>query len=324
MVFEASPLGLACRSGDLEILLDPRSSGEGYNFVSHAHADHLPRGARGLTVCSEQTEKLAAARGRALGPRCDLPEASLHDAGHVLGSRGLLLGGDFYTGDICTRDRGFLRGARVPRCRTLLTECTFGLPEFVFPPVAQTRKLVDELISRMYSRGAPVVLMGYQLGKSQTLADLFGHWDPMYLHDSLLGMHELHRALGAPLKERAGHSEATARGLLRRRPWVMVSPVLGEQDPFVRSMRSYGAVTVGFSGWYGSGRFGVGRRCDYSFPLSDHCDFPELVRMVVRSGAQKVLTVHGFVEEFAAHLRSQGIDASPMSVPARTRRTRTR
>ena len=104
----------------------------------------------------------------------------------------------------------------------------------------------------------------------------------------------------------------------------MISPVLGEDDPFVRSMRSHGAVTVGFSGWAASRKTGFGRRCDYSFPLSDHCDFPELVRMVVRSGAQKVRTIHGFTEEFAAHLRSQGIDASPMDVRARTRRTRTR
>lgn len=323
-MFEASPSGIACGSGD-RVLLDPSSSGEGYNFVSHAHADHLPRGARGLTLCSPETEALAAGRGRVLGPRADLPDgASLHDAGHVLGSRGLLLDGDFYTGDICTRDRGFMRGARVPRCKELLTECTFGLPEFVFPPLSETRKSVDELISRLYSRGTPVVLMGYQLGKSQTLADLFGHWDPIYLHDSVLLMHDLHRQLGAPLKERVGHSEAERRGLLRKRPWVMISPVLGEDDPFVRSMRSHGAVTVGFSGWAASRKTGFGRRCDYSFPLSDHCDFPELVRMVVRSGAQKVRTIHGFTEEFAAHLRSQGIDASPMDVRARTRRTRTR
>lgn len=324
MGFAASPSGMACRSGDLEVLLDPPSSGDGYNFVSHAHSDHLPRGARGVAACSYETEQIASARGRSLGPRCEIPGASLHDAGHVLGSRGLLLDGDFYTGDICTRDRGFMRGARVPRCRTLLTECTFGLPEFVFPPIRETRKAVDELISRMYSRGTPVVLMGYQLGKSQTLADLFGHWDPVYLHDSVLEMHELHRRLGAPLKERMGHSEAQARGLLRRRPWVMISPVLGEDDRFVRAMRSHGAVTVGFSGWSCSRSFGFGRRCDYSFPLSDHCDFPELVRMVVRSGAQKVYTVHGFAEEFAAHLRSQGIDAAPMAVPARTRRIRSR
>lgn len=322
-MFEASPSGLACRSGDLRVLLDPPAAGEGYNFVSHAHYDHLPRGARGTTLCSPETEALAAARGRALAPRADMEGASLHDAGHVLGSRGLLLGDSFYTGDICTRDRGFLRGARVPRCRTLLTECTFGLPEFVFPPVSETRKRVDELISGLYARGRPVVLMGYQMGKSQTLADLFGHWDP-YLHDSVMRIHDEHRRLGAPLAARRGHSEAARLGLLDRPPWVMISPVLGEDDAFVRSMRARGAVTVGFSGWASYGGAGFGRRCDYSFALSDHCDFPELVRMVVRSGAQKVHTIHGFTEEFAAHLRSQGIDASPMAVPARTRRTRTR
>jgi putative mRNA 3-end processing factor len=46
--------------------------------------------------------------------------------------------------------------------------------------------------------------------------------------------------------------------------------------------------------------------------MSDHCDFNELVDMVVKSGAEQVYTIHGFVDEFAAHLNNIGIRAQPL------------
>ncbi len=55
-----------------------------------------------------------------------------------------------------------------------------------------------------------------------------------------------------------------------------------------------------------------GRRTDYSIPMSDHCDFNELVDLVVQSGAEKVYTIHGFVDEFAEHLKTMGITAQPL------------
>jgi putative mRNA 3-end processing factor len=93
---------------------------------------------------------------------------SMLDSGHILGAKGLLFEDIFYTGDISLRDRGFLRGAKIPKCKTLITECTFGLPEFVFPEVSDIVKQVNEIVSSLYSKGKPVLLLGYELGKSQT------------------------------------------------------------------------------------------------------------------------------------------------------------
>ena len=93
----------------------------------------------------------------------------------------------------------------------------------------------------------------------------------------------------------------------------MVAPMTTYKNKFVQEMKSkYGAVTIGFSGWAKSTKFSFGRRTDYSIPMSDHCDFNELISMVEQSGAQKVYTIHGFVNEFAQELRKRGIDASPL------------
>jgi len=183
----------------------------------------------------------------------------------------------------------------------------------VFPKLDEIKKQVNELISELYSKGVPVILMGYQLGKAQTITQLFGHWSPLYFHDSVKQMNDLHNQLGVSLMDGMGHSEAQKMGLLDKKPWIMVAPMMSEKNPFLKEMRSkYGAVTIGFSGWAQSTRFPFGRRTDYSIAMSDHCDFNELVDMVVQSGAEQVYTIHGFVEEFASHLRKMGISAQPL------------
>ena len=307
--------GILCEINDKRVCLDPKNTDStGINFVSHAHSDHLPSKNGGTILSSLETNEIANLRGFKMENHIDShDDFSLIDSGHILGAKGLLFDDIFYTGDICTRNRGFLSGAKVPKCKTLITECTFGLPEFVFPKMEEIQKQVNELISELYGKGIPVILMGYQLGKAQTITQLFGHWEPLYFHDSVKEMNSLHQKLGVPLKDGIGHSEAEKNGLLEKKPWIMVAPLMSAKNKFISDMKSkYGAVTIGFSGWAQSARFPFGRRTDYSIPMSDHCDFNELVDMVVQSGAEQVYTIHGFVEEFAEHLKKIGITAQPL------------
>jgi putative mRNA 3-end processing factor len=295
--------------------LDPkRTDSTGVNFVSHAHTDHLPSKNGGTILSSIETSEIAALRGFKMENHVqNIDDFSLINSGHILGAKGLLFDDIFYTGDICTRSRGFLKGASIPKCKTLITECTFGLPEFVFPKLEEIQKQVNELISELYGKGIPVILLGYQLGKAQTITQLFGHWGPLYFHDSVKQMNDLHHRLGISLNDGIGHSEAEKNGLLSKKPWIMVAPMMSEKNPFLRNMKlKYGTVTIGFSGWAQSKRFSFGRKTDYSITMSDHCDFNELVDMVVHSGAEQVYTIHGFVEEFAEHLRKIGIRAQPL------------
>ncbi|HET9009548.1 MAG TPA: exonuclease [Nitrosarchaeum sp.] len=307
--------GILCEINGRRVYLDPKNTDStGVNFVSHAHTDHLPSKNGGTILSSIETNEIANLRGFRMENHVQsIDDFTLVDSGHILGAKGLLFDDIFYTGDICTRNRGFLKCATIPKCKTLITECTFGLPEFVFPKLEEIQKQVNELISELYGKGIPVILLGYQLGKAQTLTQLFGHWGPLYFHDSVKQMNTLHQQLGVSLHDGIGHSEAEKNGLLSKKPWVMVAPMMSEKNPFLKDMKSkYGAVTIGFSGWAQSSRFAFGRRSDYSIPMSDHCDFNELVDLVIRSGAEQVYTIHGFVEEFAAHLRKIGINAQPL------------
>jgi putative mRNA 3-end processing factor len=307
--------GIVYQQNGTQIHLDPKRGTENeLSFVSHAHTDHLHNQNSGLVLTSRQTSEIARLRGYSISNyQEEYDNFSMFDSGHILGAKGLLFGEDvFYTGDISVRERAFMKGAQVPRCRTLVTECTFGMPEYVFPKLDDVVKKVNGIISAMYAKGKPVILLGYELGKAQILSYLFAHWEPYY-HNSVKRVNDLYRSFGVNLRESMGHSEAEKTGLLEKKPWVMVAPNFSGKNSFVQHMKSkYDAITIGFSGWAQSPRFAFARQHDYSIALSDHCDYNELMELVKRCDPEKIYTVHGFVEEFATDLIKLGYDAQPL------------
>jgi putative mRNA 3-end processing factor len=143
---------------------------------------------------------------------------------------------------------------------------------------------------------------------------MFGDWDPVYLHDSVAKMNSVYSELGVDLKAAMSHSEAESLGLLsRNRPWLMIAPLSSARSTFVKEMKDkYGAVTIGFTGWATGNRYKYMMGLDYVMPMSDHCDYSELVAAVKQCRPEKVYTFHGFASEFARTLRGMGYDAQPV------------
>ncbi|MCY3975711.1 MAG: exonuclease [Thaumarchaeota archaeon] len=309
--------GVCCKTKNLSINLDPKHLiPKSINFISHAHKDHLPTVINndGIILTSIETTKIASLYGIDMKNFTNsLNGFSLIDTGHVIGSKGLLFNDTFYTGDICIRDERITKNNQIPECKTLITECTFGLPEFAFPKLSEIVRNVNKLISRLYSKGIPVLLLGHAFGKAQILTKLFSHWTPIYYQHKVKQINDLCIKLGMDLKSGISDMEAEKCGLLYKKPWIMIAPFFSEKNQFVARMKSkFGAVTIGFTGWANSKRFYFGRQHDYSFSLSDHCDFNELVDLVHRTKAEKVYTIHGFTKEFSNHLNKIGIDSEPL------------
>jgi putative mRNA 3-end processing factor len=315
--------GISIEYNGARILLDPsRLEQCDFAFVSHAHVDHLHRGGKKTgngtqVLASKETAAIARARGYELANSMqDQDGFSLVDTGHILGSRGLLIEDQvFYTGDISIRERAFMKPARLPRAKTLIIESTFGRPEYIFPALSEVTHRTNRIISEMYDLGIPVILMGYTLGKAQLLTKLFGHWDPIYVHDSVARMNSVYSDLGVELKSAMSYSKAEELGLLSKsKPWIMVAPLMNARNSFVREMKDrYGAVTIGFTGWAVGAGYKYMAGLDYVVPLSDHCDYAELVDAVKQCRPDKVYTFHGFAAEFARSLVEMGYDAEPVS-----------
>ncbi|MFL5425839.1 MAG: DNA ligase-associated DEXH box helicase, partial [Myxococcales bacterium] len=52
------------------------------------------------------------------------------------------------------------------------------------------------------------------------------------------------------------------------------------------------------------------RAVDRGFALSDHADWPGLLRTVRETGAKQVFATHGHREALSRYLREQGVDAA--------------
>jgi putative mRNA 3-end processing factor len=306
---------LMVEQGVMSYALDPMEPVKAdYTFVSHAHMDHAETPhKKSKTLASRETALLARARGVEIGEPAPPPEGvRLLDSGHILGARALWIEDEFlYTGDAAGRERAFLSRCKTRKAKVLVTETTFGDPRFVFPPLDQTVKQVNEMIARSFDRGRPVVLMGYALGKSQILSYLFSAWHPLLLHKSVSGMNDVYRECGVSLRE-ATTVDSSLEGLPPG-PWVMVAPLLGARNKLAARLRKeHGAVLAAFSGWAASPGYARSLGADYAFPLSDHCDYRELMQLVEDVEPELVYTTHGFTDGFAVALKREGFDAKPL------------
>jgi putative mRNA 3-end processing factor len=310
--------GIQVDTGGTRFILDPRGAVRAdYAFVSHAHIDHMHTPSKNEhVIASEETKELARARGYDLGETVeDVEGVELLDSGHILGSRAIRIADEvYYTGDASGRERAFLGKCKTRRARILIMETTYGSPEYTFPQTAKLVKEVNSVISGAYDRGQPVVLMGYPLGKAQLLSYYFSSWEPLFFHEKVAVMNKIHIDHGVPLKAGTVFDPAKDADSLPDGPWLMVSPMASGRSRLMAHLKKrYGALLLAFTGWAVGGGYSYSMGTDYSFPLSDHCDYPELIRLVQAVSPELVYTTHGFAAEFAADLRKIGFSARTLS-----------
>lgn len=315
--------GLLLENNETRILLDPsKVETNDFVFISHAHSDHVYRKPKNktkiTTITSVETEAIANARGyeitNAIYEEKDL---ELIDSGHILGSKGLLAFNEiFYTGDISIRKRAFLKmPKKIPQVDTLIIESTFGRHDYIFPDHREIIHQANKIIADAYDKGHPVILMGYPLGKAQLLTNFFGHWDPFFSYDSIEVINTVYRNMGISLRNTTCYTEAEKdKQLETKHPWVMLAPLMNGNSRFLKYMKEkYNTITIGFSGWACSPRYKYMMGIDYALPLSDHCDFNELIQIVKKCNPKKIFTIHGFEVEFARVLNNMGYNAIPIS-----------
>ena len=293
------------------VVCDARRPRGDVAVVSHAHGDHLPADVETPVVASALTAAVAAARRGGEPPSVtDHGSIELLDSGHVAGSRAALIDDGetqyLYTGDVSTRDRAFLSGFSPVSADVLIVESTYGRPEYVFPDQADIEADVVDYLEETADR--PAVVFGYAFGRAQTAQLLARRADR---DGELYGTDEVARVNAAT----EAHLDVTF-GAERWRDGTALEPgdvLVRPGSPGSAGVRSLveasGAVTVGLSGWALTGRFRYGRGFDAAFPLSDHCDYEELLALVDAVDPEVVYTHHGSDEAFAATLASRGYEA---------------
>ncbi len=284
-------------------------------IISHAHSDHAARHRE--IVCSPPTARLL--RARLPGRRIEhvLPfghtealtpdtAVTLHPAGHILGSSLVHLQGPqgtlLYTGDFKLRTGYAAEPCQPPRSDVLIMETTFGLPRYAFPPQEEVVAALTAFCRQALADGAVPVLYCYSLGKSQeVLRALAPAGIPVMLHAAAWQLTRIYEQLGWTFPPYREFDAREANG------HIVICPPAHHGIGFMRHLPARRTAVV--TGWALDSGAVYRNRCDAAFPLSDHADYAELLRLVDLVQPKRVYTVHGFAREFAADLRARGIEA---------------
>jgi DNA ligase-1 len=298
---------------ELDLWLDPQDERE-TAFVSHAHSDHI--GNHREVILSAITAKLMAVRLPGSRIEHSLPfRAPMHfrgatltllPAGHILGSAQVCIDwkGEtlLYTGDFKLRKGISAEPIEWLQADTLIMETTYGLPRYIFPPVEQVIAAVTKFCLETLEENRVPVLFGYSLGKAQEiLAALNGSGLRILLHPSVYKITKLYEELHAPLPEYSLYEEGRTAGS------VVICPPNANRTRLVQRIKN--RRTAILTGWALNPGTIHRYQCDAAYPLSDHADYPDLIRYVELVQPKKVYTVHGFAREFAEDLRRRGIEA---------------
>jgi putative mRNA 3-end processing factor len=192
-------------------------------------------------------------------------------------------------------------------CDVFVTEATFGWPVYRWPPI-------DAVIADLLSwwddcarRGVPALLFCYALGKAQRLlAELALRCDRVaHVHGALLQPVQHYRDAGIALLPTVPLAE-NARGAAMAGELIMAPPSAANA-PWMR--RFANASTAFASGWMQVRGNRRRRGFDRGFVVSDHADWPGLLRSVADSGASRIYVTHGDGDVLTRHLRELGHDA---------------
>lgn len=299
--------------GTREVSLD--HSGE-FSFVSHAHSDHILTRKTPALLASEATVDLMRERGYPLAQSIHHEHSGMKllSAGHVLGAKQLVAecdGGVFaYTGDFRLGDTACIKGADVPQCDVLLTEATFGSPEYVFPDHETVCKEIAQWVLAEQKKGI-VVLGGYALGKAQDLVKILNDYAGItpVVENQIAGINAVYKKHGVKLDYLTTSSPEGLKELEKN--FVAVVPMHKVNSSFATQLgNAYlkHVSTAVATGWAVTSRHASTK----AFCLSDHSDFPELMDFVERTGAKKVFTHYGSAKRLAKELRNKGINAQAL------------
>ncbi|UYI13378.1 ligase-associated DNA damage response exonuclease [Myxococcus xanthus] len=318
-----TPQGLYCVPGGFHV--DPWRPVD-RALITHAHGDHARSGSHrylgaraGKGLLHRRLGADATIDTLDYGERLRINgvTVSFHPAGHVLGSAQLRVehGGETWvvSGDYKRAPDPTCTPFEVVPCHTFITEATFGLPIFRWDATEQVAEDILRWWDTNRALGRAAVLFCYALGKAQRLlAELAKLTDrTVFVHGALHSLVDVYRNAGVRMLPTHRVSEVE-KGTSFAGALVLAPPSASGTT----WMRRFGEHETGFaSGWMRVRGNRRRRGFDRGFVLSDHADWPDLLRTVKDTRAERVLVTHGYAEPLAHYLREQGVDAAPLATP---------
>lgn len=285
---------------DLNIEFDCSGTGGGHTFISHAHADHMPRSKKSRVYCTANTDALMRERGfkgtaqvLEFGTPFDTQQAriTLYPAGHILGSAMVFVeserGNVLYTGDYRTPPSPASEGFALPDRRVdhLVTEATFALPIYKWDSHEKLASEVRSFASDSLKSDFTPIFLAYNLGKAQEVMQMLAPLNrPMQISQAGYTLCKIYERAGFHLGSYETYTPSTCEGK------ILIATNRALNNGFAADVSKKRIAYC--SGWAtGTTRF-VGPSIDKLIPLSDHLDFFELIELCKKLKPEKVHITH--------------------------------
>lgn len=292
-------------------------------IITHGHADHA-RAGHDAVMCTAETRDIMQVRyGDACagsftplpyGEDCDLNGAKvrLAPAGHILGSAQVVIDHQgtrvVVSGDYKREPDPTCAPFEVVECDVFVTEATFGLPVFKHETAADE---AARLVASLSTQPDRFHLLGvYGLGKCQRMLSLIrqtGFDDPIYLHGALVGLTELYESYGTDFGDLRPVATEKGKGPRKAQDFegkLVLCPPSAIAD---RWSRRFGdCVTAFASGWMRVRGRARQRGVELPLIVSDHADWPDLIRTIDDTGAGEIWVTHGREDALVHQMRMTG------------------
>lgn len=330
---QVRPEGLYCVPAD--IFIDPHAAVP-RAIITHGHADHARSGHSAVYATPEtldimriryQDASVAGGVGLPYGQKQDIGGGVtlwLAPAGHVLGSAQAVLEYDgsriVISGDFKRHPDPTCEPFEIVPCDVFVTEATFALPVFYHPPIEDE---MMKLIRSMETFPERTHMVGvYALGKAQRVMlglRAAGYNQPFYMHGALKKLTELYESYGFDFGpwELVSDTPPKERGNFRGK--IVLCPPSALADRWSRTLKD--PLPTMASGWMQIRARARQRRAEMALIISDHADWPDLIRTSEETGAKDVWITHGRVEALAHALNSRGIRAKALNLIGRDEET---
>ena len=319
-LIQVTPQGLYCPQGDFYV--DPWGKVE-RAVVTHGHSDHARLGSQqyfcsvaSVPILQHRLPQAGDIQPLAFGETLQLGKAtvSLHPAGHILGSAQVRIAAEgevwVVTGDYKRCADPTCEPFEVVPCDALITEATFGAPVYQWQPGSETVGEIYQWWMANRRLGLTSLLFCYALGKAQrVLAELTRFTDEeVYTHGAVEAITAIYRQQGVAMLP-----TRVTTDLLKDHSYtgaLIIAPPSAHRSVWMKRFKN---VSTGFaSGWMRVRGHRRRRGYQRGFVLSDHADWPGLLRTVQETGANQIYVTHGYKDLLARYLSHEGYAAQSL------------
>jgi Cft2 family RNA processing exonuclease len=322
--------GIHLRYGEVQLALDTGIPGL-TTLLSHAHSDHI--GDLHLAkqvITTQETLDALAARGEKVTQEIrnvryneTLGQIGAYitplNAGHVIGSAMFKIEFDdglsvLYTGDFNAVDSIVHVAAEPVHADVLITEATYGTPQWIFPDRSAIHHDIVNTAKRIIEQGRIPIFRAYSLGKAQEAIALLQNANIEVLsgNQAIDAVCEVYNRYGVELHYSSLESKRARNSLQEgcavvtsaaRHAFANVKKMLGKS--FARDLERR-KETFNLSGWT------LGEYKNGGFPLSAHTDFPGLLKFAEAVEPRIAYCFTDNAGVLSSHLAKKGINAVPL------------